>query len=85
MLAWLLYFTKLTIEVDGIPSIGSWGRRELALDPGDHEVRVFFRYLWRPRCGEAAVRVQLSPEEKQAVSYRAPWLMTGAGKLQLVS
>jgi hypothetical protein len=33
-MAWLLYLTKLTIEVDGTPEKGSWGDRTVSVAPG---------------------------------------------------
>jgi hypothetical protein len=84
-LAWALYFSKLTIEVDGESSIGRWGSRIVDLPPGRHEVKVFFRYLFKPRCGEAAITVEVLNDVNMKIEYRAPALMSSPGKLRIVN
>jgi hypothetical protein len=84
-LAWLLYFTKLTIETDGQKSVGPWGRRFVDAPPGRHQVRVFFKYVTKPRCGDAAVMVELAAGQRIDVEYRAPHLMSSPGKIRIVS
>ena len=85
-LAWLLYFTKLTVEVDGQPRRGPWRRpRFMAVPPGEHKVNVYFKYLAKARCCEAGTVVQVSPEQTTRLEYRAPQLMTSPGKLNAVT
>jgi hypothetical protein len=85
-LAWLLYFTKLTIEVDGQPQQGPWRRqRFIAVPPGEHTVKVFFKYLAKARCCEAGTVVQVAPGHVTGLEYRAPQLMTSPGKLKAVA
>jgi len=55
-IAFLLYFTKFVVEVDGTQHEGPWGQRTVTVVPGQHLVRMWFRYLGRP-CGKAEVSV----------------------------
>jgi len=84
-LAWLLYFTKLTVEVDGQPEPGPWRRqRYFAVPSGQHRVNVFFKYLAKARCCEASTDVQVAPGQVTKLEYRAPQLMTSPGKLNIL-
>jgi hypothetical protein len=81
-LQWILYFIQLTVEVDGRPEAGPWGRpRFIALPAGDHTVSVYFKYLWKPRCCEAVAVVQVAPGQVTRVTYDAPLFMTSRGSL----
>jgi hypothetical protein len=83
---WLLYFTKLTVEVDGQAQPGPWRQqRFVAVPPGQHRVNVFFRYLTAARACEAVLDVQVSPGQVTRLQYRAPIFVTSKGKLRLVS
>ncbi len=84
-LNWTLLFTKLTVEVDGEGHVGPWRGVAVPTSPGGHEVRVFFRYVGQPRCGEAASRVTVGERGLVRLRYRAPALITSAGTLDLLT
>jgi hypothetical protein len=84
-MAWILVFTKLTVEIDGRPVVGSWRKHFIPTDPGDHHIDVFFNYIGQPRCGEASVDVQVQKGSAVALAYRAPNLMTSPGRLEIRS
>jgi hypothetical protein len=81
-LAWILYFTKLTVEVDGDAHVGRWGERTVSISPGPHDVKVFFKYLMKARAGEAAISVVASEGTAVPISYKAPNLMTSPGRIE---
>ncbi len=83
-LNWTLLFTKLTVEVDGEPHVGSWRGVVVPTSPGDHEVRVFFRYVGQPRCGEAEGRVTVGEGRLTRLRYRAPAVITSGGALDVL-
>lgn len=83
-MAWLLYATKLTIEVDGVPQKGSWGDRTISVPPGRHEVKVYFKYITKPRCCEARVTVDTVDGQTVAMEYRTPMMMTSPGRLTVL-
>jgi hypothetical protein len=82
-MAWLLYLTKLTIEVDGTPQPGSWGDRTVSVAPGRHEVKVYFKYLGKSRCCEAGVTVDTTTGPV-SMQYRTPMMMTAPGRLTVL-
>jgi hypothetical protein len=83
-LAWLLYATKLTIEIDGTPQKGSWGDRTISVTPGQHEVKIYFKYITKARCCEAAATVETGIGQTVAMEYRTPMLMTAPGRLTVL-
>jgi len=83
-MAWLLYATKLTIEVDGTPEKGSWGDRTISVAPGRHEVKIYFKYITKSRCCEASVTVNATDGQTIAMEYRTPMMMTAPGRLTVL-
>jgi hypothetical protein len=82
-LAWILYFVPLKVEIDGQAAPGSWGTTFIAVPPGQHQVSVYFPYLFRPRCCEGSASVTVSPGQVTSVDYRAPIFITSPGKLEV--
>ncbi|MFJ5533988.1 hypothetical protein [Streptomyces sp. NPDC093261] len=40
-------FTRPVVEIDGVERPARWGTTEVPVEPGDHEIAVFFRYKGR--------------------------------------
>src|SRR5205807_235829 len=78
-LAFLLLLTKIVIEVDGAEQDGPWGERTVMVTPGQHTVRMWFRYLGR-KCGVAEVSINAAPGATTSISYRAPIFVFSPGK-----
>ncbi|MEY9932660.1 hypothetical protein ABH926_007311 [Catenulispora sp. GP43] len=83
-MAWLLYLTKLTIEVDGTPQRGSWGDRTISVAPGRHEVKVYFKYIAKARCCEAGLTVDTTDGQTVSMEYWTPMMMTAPGRLTVL-
>ncbi|MGW5481530.1 hypothetical protein [Streptomyces sp. NPDC004008] len=37
-------FTRPVVEIDGVERPAKWGTTEVSIEPGAHEIAVFFRY-----------------------------------------
>jgi hypothetical protein len=72
------------LQIDGTPQRGSWGDRTISVAPGRHEVKVFFKYITKARCCEAAAVVDVADGQTVALEYRTPIMMTAAGHLTVV-
>jgi len=81
LLAFILDLVPLKVEVDGQAESGSWGTRFIAVPPGQHQVSVYFPYLFRPRCCEGSASVSVSAGQVTRVDYRAPMTIFSPGKL----
>ncbi|HVB94054.1 MAG TPA: hypothetical protein VND67_07030 [Acidimicrobiales bacterium] len=79
---WILVFTKLTVEIDGRPVVGSWRKHFIPTGPGDHHIDVYFKYVGQPRCAEASLDIHVGEGEVVALAYRAPNLLTAPGRLE---
>ncbi|WP_055527824.1 hypothetical protein [Streptomyces graminilatus] len=50
--------TRPVVEIDGVERPAIWGTTEVSVEPGVHEVAVFFRYK-----GQRAARLGVNTEE----------------------
>lgn len=77
---WLGWFPKPTVVINGMAQPTQWGTRNWKV-PGEDsaEVNIFlFNRLWK--FGEVSFTVQ--PGVQAPLSYSAPWLPLGPGKLR---
>jgi len=82
-LAFLLYFFRPTIVIDGTPNKVKWGTVYFELPPGRHHVEIFFRYMIM-NAGKNSVDIDLTPGQVRRIRYRAPWLVFLKGKIREV-
>lgn len=82
-LAWLLYFTKVRVAVDGQTGEGGWGRRTIQVAPGSHTVDISFGYMGQQR-GAASITVQVAEDEPAQLLYSMPSWMFAPGRLRQV-
>ena len=83
-LAWMLYFTKLTVAVDGDEQTHKWGSTFISLPPGPHDVAISFRYMGSHR-GKATATVTVPDGANATVTYKMPSWMFAPGKLTVAS
>lgn len=82
-LAWLLYFTKLRVVVDGTANRLPWGRSDIPVSAGAHTVEVSFGDMGSQR-GPASITVPVAEGETVRLSYRMPSWMFAKGRLTTV-
>lgn len=80
-LAWLLYFTRPTVLVDGQGERSRWGTTIIPTTPGRHIVTVFFRYLTKDRCGENSIAVEVREGQTTSIDFYMPPLVTAKGRM----
>lgn len=81
-LAFLLYFSTPTIEIDGIPHRRSWGRHVFPVAPGLHTVRVYFRYLFAPEVGDNSIEADVLRGSRSRIRYHMPPWVFAKGSLE---
>ena len=81
-LAWLLFFFKPKIAVDGqeMP-VSGWGRTVLPARPGQHHVHVHVPYFLPPKLGPADATADVRPGQLAELEYKAPLWSFSAGAL----
>ncbi|HZQ31473.1 MAG TPA: hypothetical protein VFB19_07040 [Mycobacterium sp.] len=81
-LAWLFYFIKPKIYVDGheLPPM-NWGRTVVPARPGQHHVHVYTPYFLPQRLGPADSAVEVTPGRVVELEYKAPMWSFSPGSL----
>jgi hypothetical protein len=81
-LAWLLFFFKPKIAIDGqeMPVTG-WGRTVLPARPGQHHVHVEVPYWLPPKMGPADATADVRPGQVAELEYKAPMWAFSPGSL----
>ena len=81
-LAWLLFFFKPKIAVDGqeVP-VSGWGRTHVPARPGQHHVHVHGPYFLPPKLGPADATADVRPGQSAELEYKAPLWSFSAGSL----
>jgi hypothetical protein len=81
-LAWVLFFVKPKIAVDGQEmQAPAWGRTHLPARPGQHHVHVHVPYFLPPKLGPADATVDVRPGQVAELEYKAPMWAFSAGSL----
>jgi hypothetical protein len=72
-LAWLFFFIKPKIFVDGQESPqANWGRNVVPARPGQHHVHVYTPYFLPSRVGPADALADVRPGQLAELEYKAP-------------
>ncbi|WP_231988806.1 hypothetical protein [Mycobacterium sp. 1274761.0] len=81
-LAWLFFFIKPKIAVDGyeVP-VSGWGRTHVPARPGQHHVHVHVPYFLPPKLGPADATADVRPGQVAALEYKAPVWSFSPGSL----
>ena len=82
-LAFLLYLCTPHVEIDGRVKKKSWGTHFFPLEPGRHEVSVWFPYIFMSECGPNTVRFKLKEGQVKLVTYDTPFFMGMRGSMSV--
>jgi hypothetical protein len=81
-LAWLLFFFKPKIAVDGQETTAlAWGRTVLPARPGQHHVHVHVPYFLPSKLGPADATADVRPGQVAELEYKAPMWAFSPGSL----
>jgi hypothetical protein len=81
-LAWLFFFIKPKIFIDGHESPpAAWGRTVLPARPGQHQVHVYTPYFLPSRVGPADATADVRPGQVTELEYKAPLWSFSPGSL----
>jgi len=75
----------LIVEVDGVPSKGTWGDQFINLAPGQHSVTVAYKLYWVLPCNKGSINVTVNPGEVVALKYKMRLFFLLPGKLSVVA
>ncbi len=81
-LSFFLYACTPRIVIDGNITLRPWGNHSFQLEPGMHNVRVYFHYLFLPQCGPAAINVVVQPNCVHRIKYEMGIFMFSTGSIR---
>ncbi len=82
-LSFFLFFCTPVIVLDNQPIRKSWGTTFFPTQPGQHTIKIFFRYLWMAECGANAATVTVQPGQVTKVNYYMPPYVYAPGSISL--
>jgi hypothetical protein len=81
-LSFFLYACTPRIVIDGNVNLRPWGTHSFQLQPGMHNIRIYFRYLFIETCGPASVNVVVQPNCVHRLRYEMGIFMFSPGSLR---
>ena len=83
-LSFFLYACTPTIVIDGVPQRRPWGTHNIPLEPGMHNIKIYFHYLFMPTCGFNQINVVVQPNCIHRIKYEMGIFMFSAGAIREV-
>lgn len=81
-LSFFLYLCTPTIVIDGVVNKRPWGVHNFAVEPGMHNVRIFFHYLFMSTCGANQINVVVQPNCVHRIKYEMGIFMFSPGSIR---
>jgi hypothetical protein len=72
------------VVIDGQAHQANWGKHLFVVAPGEHTVKIFFKYLWLPECGANTVMVTVEPGQITKIKYFMPPFIAASSSLKQV-
>lgn len=82
-LAFLLYFFKPYVALDGNAAPQQWGVTTIPVVPGRYTVEAWVNYLIAPQMGRNGVVIDAAPGTVTRIRWKAPWLIFLKGSISV--
>ena len=83
-LSFFLYLCTPTIVIDDVPQRRPWGTHNFVLEPGMHNIKVYFHYLFMSTCGFNQINVVVQPNCIHRIKYEMGMFMFSPGAIREV-
>ncbi len=80
-LAFLLYFFKPVVALNGAEQKQNWGTVSIPVPPGRYTVEAWCNYFLAPHMGRNGVVVDVAPDTVTRIHWKAPWLIFLQGSI----
>jgi hypothetical protein len=80
-LAWIFFFIKPKIFLNGHEVAAVWGRNVIPVQPGQHHLHVYVPYFLPPKVGPADLAVPVHPGQTVELEYATPMWVFSSGSL----
>ena len=84
-LSFFLNFCTPTIVIDRMPQRRPWGSHSFPLEPGMHNVKIYFGYLFMSTCGFNQMNVVVQPNCIHRIRYEMGMFMFSAGAIREIA
>jgi len=84
-LSFFLYLCTPTIVIDGVATQRPWGSHSFQLEPGMHNVKLFFHYLFMSTCGFNQMNIVVQPNCVHRIKYEMGVFMFSPGAIREIS
>ena len=82
-MAFLFDMCKPSVVVDDKEYVLTWGEHRLEVEPGEHNLKIFFRYMWMAECGANTIQVNVAAGDICRVKYYMPSWVYAKGKMTI--
>ena len=83
-LSFFLYLCTPTIVIDNVPQRRPWGTHNFQLEPGMHNIKIYFGYLFMSTCGFNQINVVVQPNCIHRIKYEMGMFMFSPGAIREV-
>jgi len=83
-LSFFLYLCTPTIVIDDVPQRRPWGTHNFVLEPGMHNIKIYFGYLFMSTCGSNQINVVVQPNCIHRIKYEMGMFMFSPGAIREV-
>ena len=83
-LAWILHAVSPVIEINGKRVNTKWGSTEFNIDPGNHNVKIYFPYMFISHCGANTVNIDIEAGKTKRINYYMPGWMLAKGRIKVL-
>lgn len=84
-LAFLLFFCKTVVALNGRGEPQSWGTTAIPVPPGRYTVEAWCKYFVAPEMGRNGVVVDAAPGTVTRIRWKAPFTIWGRGAMDVTS
>ena len=81
---WILFLVTPYLCVDGREERRPWGKHQLMLPPGTHQIEAWYPYMFTSRTSPGSIVLDLLPGASYRLKYRPAWLVFLRGSMTLV-
>jgi len=81
-LSFFLYMCTPRIVIDNVTNLRPWGAHNFVLEPGVHNIKIYFHYLFMSTCGFNQINVNVQPNSVHRIHYEMGMFMFSAGTIR---
>jgi len=81
--AWF-YLLKPVVIIDDEKHFCNWGTHFFNLKPGNHHIKVYFKYLYVEECGVNSLDFKVEAGKVTSIKYHMPMWIAAKGSIKVI-